>query len=403
MLSARFDGGHLEQLFREARRTQQCPPISSHTPMNSSHHVSSLTQIAVQVYAILKQHDYNVRMVHAGAGEDFGAATMEYLGELFEQRGILLPVCSSHYAEMTGSKYSSFKELVFAYDNDLQIVPLRVSTTYPPCPPHGESHPYNKKGQAIGYVRAAMPSSVVYIDCLDGKKNLLKAEDIAVLIAERLRRGIEAGHLSTEVAVIANGLPLWGGVQVYANWVVLCLQAGVLQQPRCFSRISFFFEFGQAGSHVLGYGRFAFLSGPSLSSEPRSRGGGPEVGPRWPKDRRLPGITGCSWTLVGGVFVRDRPEWFGARFLGQGAVAAQGKYSSVTATVEMLNRETHAVPDGYCVVFSTSQQNYFLLWREDKKAQVVELLDIGSKSGNKWSTSQTISLPPCTETEMPVG
>ena len=201
MLSARFDGGHLEQLFREARRTQQCPPISSHTPMNSSHHVSSLTQIAVQVYAILKQHDYNVRMVHAGAGEDFGAATMEYLGELFEQRGILLPVCSSHYAEMTGSKYSSFKELVFAYDNDLQIVPLRVSTTYPPCPPHGESHPYDKKGQAIGYVRAAMPSSVVYIDCLDGKKNLLKAEDIAVLIAERLRRGIEAGHLSTEVAV----------------------------------------------------------------------------------------------------------------------------------------------------------------------------------------------------------
>ena len=168
--------------------------------MNSSHHVSSLTQIAVQVYAILKQHDYNVRMVHAGAGEDFGAATMEYLGELFEQRGILLPVCSSHYAEMTGSKYSSFKELVFAYDNDLQIVPLRVSTTYPPCPPHGESHPYDKKGQAIGYVRAAMPSSVVYIDCLDGK-NLLKAEDIAVLIAERLRRGIEAGHLSTEVAV----------------------------------------------------------------------------------------------------------------------------------------------------------------------------------------------------------
>jgi len=95
--------------------------------------------------------------------------------------------------------------------------------------------------------------------------------------------------------------------------------------------------------------------------------------------------------------VRDRPEGFGARFLGQGAVAAQGKYSSVTATVEMLNRETHAVPDGYCVVFSTSQQNYFLLWREDKKAQVVELLDIGSKSGNKWSTSQTISLPPCTE------
>ena len=112
-----------------------------------------------------------------------------YLGKLLVQKGILLAVCTENYAEVTSSKYSSFEELKLAYDRNLDVIPLKVTQAYPPSPPHGPQHPFDKEGQAIGLLAMAMPTSKVYLDCLTKTGDLLSPHDIAARIAEKLREG----------------------------------------------------------------------------------------------------------------------------------------------------------------------------------------------------------------------
>ena len=115
MFSARFDGGPMERKFRA-------------------------------VHKILVDNQYDVMMVAADAGENFGDQTTEYLGRLKREKGKMLAVCTKNYGEKTASAYSSFKELKFAldYEDDIQVVPLKVEETYPPEPPGGPNHKYDK-------------------------------------------------------------------------------------------------------------------------------------------------------------------------------------------------------------------------------------------------------------------
>ena len=84
-------------------------------------------------------------MVAADAGKSFGYLTTDYLGRLQREKGKMLAVCTKNYGEKTGSAYSSFKELKFAldYEDDIQVVPLKVEETYPPEPPGGPNHKYD--------------------------------------------------------------------------------------------------------------------------------------------------------------------------------------------------------------------------------------------------------------------
>ena len=115
MFSARFDGGPMEHKFRA-------------------------------VHKILLDNQYDVLMVSADAGENFGDLTTEYLGRLQAEKGKMLAVCTKNYGEKTSSAYSSFKELKFAldYEEDIQVVPLKVEETYPPEPPGGPDHKFDK-------------------------------------------------------------------------------------------------------------------------------------------------------------------------------------------------------------------------------------------------------------------
>ena len=115
MFSARFDGGPMEHKFRA-------------------------------VHKILVDNQYDVMMVSANAGESFGDKTTEYLGRLQREKGKMLAVCTKNYGEKTASAYSSFKELKFAldYEDDIQVVPLKVEETYPPKPPGGPNHKYDQ-------------------------------------------------------------------------------------------------------------------------------------------------------------------------------------------------------------------------------------------------------------------
>ncbi|CAE7247746.1 SPY, partial [Symbiodinium sp. CCMP2456] len=153
MFSARFDGGDTEMLFR-------------------------------QVYKILKDRGYPVMMVEEGAGGDFGTKTATFLGRLRKHKGVMLSVCTSHYGEMTSSTYSSYKEVKFAQDHDLEILPLRMcGDPWPPEPPSGPGHKYDKDGTAEGLIAMAIPPSKIYVECR-GRD----AEWIAARIAEKLRQ-----------------------------------------------------------------------------------------------------------------------------------------------------------------------------------------------------------------------
>ncbi|CAE7804354.1 unnamed protein product, partial [Symbiodinium sp. KB8] len=136
-----------------------------------------------QVYKILKDRNYPVMMVEEGAGGDFGTKTATFLGRLRKHKGVLLAVCSSHYGEITGSTYSSYEEVKFAHGHKLDILPLRMcEDPWPPEPPSGPDHAYDKEGAAEGLLAMAIPPSKIFVDCR-GKD----AQWIAVKIAETLR------------------------------------------------------------------------------------------------------------------------------------------------------------------------------------------------------------------------
>ena len=134
-----------------------------------------------RVFDILKFNNYQVMMVSAKAGDDFGTLIVKYLNRLRQEDGILLAVCSESYGEMTSSAYSTYDELKYAVDNKVEAVPLKVCQAYPPTPPSGPSHKFDKQGQALGYISKKFSPSVAFLNCVDKTDN-----EIARMIAEKL-------------------------------------------------------------------------------------------------------------------------------------------------------------------------------------------------------------------------
>lgn len=159
MFSARFDNGPIEKKFRK-------------------------------VHKILLHHNFRSLMVDANSGDNFGTQTMECLAQIQEEQGLVLAVCTADYAEKTSSHFSSHEELKYAYTNEMKVVPLRVVDHYPPTPPFGRHHPYDKKGLGKVLVNMAIPRSTVWIDCREKPAN-----EVAEMIAQRLLNAAPtAGH-----------------------------------------------------------------------------------------------------------------------------------------------------------------------------------------------------------------
>ncbi|CAE7185144.1 FAP50 [Symbiodinium necroappetens] len=150
MFSARFDGGEMERKFR-------------------------------RIHRMLQDHNFPVRMVAAGGGDDFGRSTMKYLNELEEKGGVLICVCTEHYAEKTKSPFSSFNELEYAQDYSLDVLPLKVADVYPPRPPSGPQHPHDKDGEARSVIKMVFRPNVTFTDCCQ-----LDEMAIARVIADKL-------------------------------------------------------------------------------------------------------------------------------------------------------------------------------------------------------------------------
>ena len=95
----------------------------------------------------------------------------------------MLAVCTTDYAEKTASQYSSHVELKFALDEGIEVLPLKVTDDYPPKPPYGKDHPYDRDGEARTLVKLTMPKSKVYMDCV-GKDAEYIAQEIAGLLTK---------------------------------------------------------------------------------------------------------------------------------------------------------------------------------------------------------------------------
>lgn len=104
------------------------------------------------------------------------------------------------------------------------------------------------------------------------------------------------------------------------------------------------------------------------SWEPPSAPAVPAPAP--PPSMEKPGRWSVDFTYTIG------PEGNEEMFSGKVQLLDRSVYSSVSSVVENLNQGLLAVPEGYCVVFSGSKQNYYLLWREDKEAEVFSLLGL---------------------------
>ncbi len=99
-ISARFDGGPREQEARDLK--------------------DELVKIGL-----------DARMVKAAAGDDFGDKTHEYLYSM----KTMIAFCFDNYGQKTVSKYSTYHELKYAYDEDKHIFPIRRCAEWPPKPP----------------------------------------------------------------------------------------------------------------------------------------------------------------------------------------------------------------------------------------------------------------------------
>ncbi|CAE7343251.1 unnamed protein product [Symbiodinium sp. CCMP2456] len=129
-------------------------------------------------------------MVDADVGDDFGKETTKYLNTIRREKGVLICVCTAHYAEKTESPFCSFKELQYAQDYSLDVLPLKVADVYPPQPPGGPDHEHDKEYEAEAVISNVFRPNLARKDCRD-----LDETQIARLIADKLlkkKRG--AGH-----------------------------------------------------------------------------------------------------------------------------------------------------------------------------------------------------------------
>jgi len=132
------------------------------------------------VRELLRGRRLRTFMADSGIEEESGVSA-KHLQMLRAKKGVMFSVCTADYAEMTASPFSSYAELRFAFDNGIEIVPLIVDEIYPPQPPWGKDHPFDKEGLAQGLIDLAMPPSRKYLDCRRKTKEQIADEIEAAL------------------------------------------------------------------------------------------------------------------------------------------------------------------------------------------------------------------------------
>jgi len=88
------------------------------------------------------------------------------------------------------------------------------------------------------------------------------------------------------------------------------------------------------------------------------------------------------------------PEGSEHKFQGKATLLDKDKHSSLVTTVDKLNAGLIPADAGYCVMFSFSRQQYFLLWRSDKEQEAYTRLDIRDTGTLHWAAHLAKPLGP---------
>lgn len=137
-----------------------------------------------EVHKMLQGSQYDVRMVEAGWGDNFGDLTVQYLNDVRKTNGLLLAACTRTYGEKGRTPFGSFQELRYCVEKQLSILPMKFDPgCYPPQPPCGSSHQFDPDGLAEAYVQFAIRDANVWLDCI-GKR----AQEIATDITQAIDR-----------------------------------------------------------------------------------------------------------------------------------------------------------------------------------------------------------------------
>ena len=95
---------------------------------------------------------------------------------------MMIALCTKNYGEKTASPYSSHEELFYALDHHLDVWALKVHEIFPPQPPGGPLHSFDKAKVAQGLVQSVFKPGIEPMDCLE-----LTAEEIAEELQRRLK------------------------------------------------------------------------------------------------------------------------------------------------------------------------------------------------------------------------
>jgi hypothetical protein len=107
-------------------------------------------------------------MVEAKPGQSFAELTRMGLGRA---KG-MVAFCTAEYGAYTRVGYETFRELEFAHDKELLLIPIRLCEVWPPAPTDNERGTWQNK--------LVFPNGLMYID----DQQMQNAESVADQIAD---------------------------------------------------------------------------------------------------------------------------------------------------------------------------------------------------------------------------
>jgi hypothetical protein len=107
-------------------------------------------------------------MVEARPGQSFAEPSRQ---GLLRAKG-MVAFCTAEYGAYTGVGYETFRELEFAHDKELLLIPIRLCEAWPPAPTDNERGTWQNK--------LVFPNGLMYID----DQQMQNAESVADQIAD---------------------------------------------------------------------------------------------------------------------------------------------------------------------------------------------------------------------------
>ena len=160
--------------FRIALKHVLAVGFSTGMKMSAQHiHVGHTSPMRIMGYMRMVGARLAVRgvptfMVEAKPGQSFAELTRMGLGRA---KG-MVAFCTAEYGAYTGAGYETFRELEYAHDKELPLIPIKLCEVWPPAPTDNERGTWQNK--------LVFPNGLMYIY----DQQMQNAESVADQIAD---------------------------------------------------------------------------------------------------------------------------------------------------------------------------------------------------------------------------